>query len=214
MRTAMIVMGAVALADLATCVPTSVTVNVVAKQTNARPAQYAVETTTDVKFPAQDGVRLSAEVYRPKTDTPAPTLLVRLPLSLTRQHQAFADLLGHYWGERGYNVVVAGLRGRFHSEGTYIPLVHERSDGLATLAWLKRQPWFDGRLGMWGGSVFGYTQWAIADQPPPGPQALFIQIASSDNHEMFYPGGAFSLQTALYWALTVRGRNVVFPPHS
>lgn len=211
MRAGWLVLGAVALADLATCMPARVTVNVVARQTDARPAQYAVTTTPDQKFPARDGVQLSADVYRPQTAEKAPTILVRLPLSPTRQHQAFADLLGHYWGERGYNVVIAGLRGRFRSEGAYVPLLNERSDGLATLDWLGRQPWFDGRLGMWGGSVFGYTQWAIADQRSPGPQALFIQIASSDNHAMFYPGGAFSLQTALYWALTDRGRHDAFP---
>jgi hypothetical protein len=33
-----------------------------------------------------------------------------------------------------------------------------------------------------------------------------IQIASSHFHEMFYPGGAFSLESALYWAL--RSRSV------
>jgi hypothetical protein len=46
---------------------------------------------------------------------------------------------------------------------------------------------------MWGGSAFGYTQWAIADHlpgPPAGRSALMIQISSTDFHDMFYPGGA------------------------
>jgi len=52
---------------------------------------------------------------------------------------------------------------------------------------------------MWGGSAFGYTQWVIADQEAPGPTALFIQIASTSFREMFYPGNAFSLESALFW---------------
>ncbi|MFP5502483.1 MAG: CocE/NonD family hydrolase, partial [Candidatus Sericytochromatia bacterium] len=206
-----IFLGAVALADLASCLPTAVSVDVLARRLDARPAAFAVASETDQRYLAKDGTTLSADVYHPRGAGPFPTILVRLPLSRSRQHQTFADLLGHFWAGRGYHVVIAGLRGRFRSQGAYEPLTHERADGLATLAWLERQAWFDGRLGMWGGSVFGYTQWVLADQRDPGPRALFMQIVSSDHHGMFYPGGAFSLQTALYWAMTDRGDHDAFP---
>jgi putative CocE/NonD family hydrolase len=211
MRGTVVLLGALALSDLATWLPTSVTTAVTAHLVGARAGQNRVIYEPDTGFLADDGIRLSADVYRPATAGPAPTLLVRLPLSRTRTHLAFADLLGHFWGERGYNVAIQGLRGRFRSAGTYTPFIHERDDGIATLRWLHAQPWFDGRLGTFGGSVFGYTQWAIADQTAPGPGALIIQIASTDNYRMFYPGGAFSLQSALYWALTDRGSEDVFP---
>src|SRR6185436_19193701 len=77
-----------------------------------------------------------------------------------------------------------------------------------------QQPWFDGRLGMWGGSAFGHTQWAIADTlpaPPSGRSALMVQIASTDFHGMFYPGGAFSLASGLFWAMRSRGPEDVLP---
>ena len=32
-----------------------------------------------------------------------------------------------------------------------------------------------------------------------------VQIASTDFHGMFYPGGAFSLASALFWAVRSRG---------
>ncbi|MDB5334615.1 MAG: CocE/NonD family hydrolase, partial [Planctomycetaceae bacterium] len=73
------------------------------------------------------------------------------------------------------------------------------------------QPWYDGRLGMWGVSYYGYTQWVLADQKNPGPTALIIQESSSDMHGMFYPGGAFSLRTALYWAAMSYGRTDIIP---
>src|SRR5204863_3406577 len=63
--------------------------------------------------------------------------------------------------------------------------------------------------GMWGGSYFGYTQWVLADQADPGPSALQVQLASTSFHDMFYPGGAFSLETALFWALRSKGSEDV-----
>src|SRR5262249_20090361 len=68
-----------------------------------------------------------------------------------------------------------------------------------------------GRLGMWGGSAFGHTQWALADQSRPGPTALMIQIASTSFREMFHPGGAFSLESALFWAARSGGPADVDP---
>jgi putative CocE/NonD family hydrolase len=84
-------------------------------------------------------------------------------------------------------------------------LINERDDGIATLQWLARQKWYDGRIAMWGGSAFGHTAWAISDQVNPGPKALFVHIASTDFRGMFYPGNAFSLESALYWTIRSRG---------
>ena len=111
--------------------------------------------------------------------------------------------------------MIQGTRGRYQSGGRHTPLVDERRDGLETLDWLEQQPWFDGRLGMWGGSTFGYTQWAIADQlpsPPNGRSALMVQTSSIDFHGMLYPGDAFSLASALFWAVRSRGAEDVSPP--
>jgi putative CocE/NonD family hydrolase len=90
-----------------------------------------------------------------------------------------SDAIARFWAARGYAVVVQGTRGRYESGGVFTPLQHEREDGTATLQWLAQQPWYDGHVGMWGGSAFGQTQWAVADQTNPGAEALFIQIASS-----------------------------------
>jgi len=146
-----------------------------------------------------------ADVYRPRTAEKTPTILVRIPFSKTFRNSLGADAVGHFWASRGYTVVIQGTRGRYKSGGDYYPLLYERQDGIETLRWLAQQPWFDGRLGMWGGSAFGYTQWAVADQRDPGARALLIQIASTRFGEMFHPGGAFSLESALFWAVRSRG---------
>lgn len=170
-----------------------------------RPAEYAVLIDRDISMTTSDGVELVASVYRPKMHGRTPTILVRIPVSRTWKNDMAMEAVASFWASRGYTVVIQGTRGRYKSGGEFYPLRPERQDGIETLKWLEQQPWFDGSLGMWGGSAFGYTEWAVADQP--GPLVMNIQIASTDFGTMFHPGGAFSLESALFWAVRSRGKE-------
>lgn len=172
-----------------------------ARQLGYCPPQHAVRVHPSAEMLSPDSVRLVADVFRPhRAGAKTPTILVRIPYTSTFQNRLMTRVVGRMWAERGYTVVIQATRGRGRSGGRYEPLLHEREDGLATLEWLSRQPWYDGRVGMWGGSYFGYTQWVLADRVDPGPSALCIQEASTNFYRMFYPGGAFALESALYWA--------------
>ena len=182
---------------------------ILARTLEIRPAEFAVRVDRGVAMTSSDGTRLVADVYHPVRAGPkTPTILVRIPYSKTAQTKLFATIIGRMWAEHGYTVVLQGTRGRYESGGDYYPLRHERQDGLDTLAWLAERPWFDGRLGTWGCSYYGYTQWAVADQ---GLTAPIIQEASTDFRRMFYPGGAFSLKSALHWAVLSHGPRDVTP---
>jgi putative CocE/NonD family hydrolase len=190
------------------------TPTILAVMLDARRPEHAVRIERAVAMTTSDGVRLVSDIYHPLRTLHTPTLLVRIPFSKTFTNSQFATIVGRFWAERGYTVVIQGTRGRYESGGRHTPLVDERRDGIETLAWLKQQPWFDGRLGMWGGSAFGHTQWAIADRLPSAPagrSGLMVQISSTDFHGMFYPGGAFSLASALFWAVRSRGAEDVWP---
>ncbi|CAN0504183.1 unnamed protein product, partial [Phaeothamnion confervicola] len=159
-----------------------------------------------VGFTTSDGVELLADVHHPKGAGKTPTLMSRIPFSDTWWNRLRSDSISRYWASRGYTVVVQGTRGRYESGGDFYPLAPERQDGIETLKWLSEQPWYDERIAMWGGSAFGHTQWAIADQTEPNVDAFFIQIASTDFAEVFHVDGAFALETALYWALLSHGK--------
>ncbi len=182
---------------------------VLGKKLNARASEYAVRIDRRVSFSARDGIELASDVFHPQGLDKTPTILVRIPFSKTLTNSLFANIIGRFWAERGYTVVIQGTRGRYESGGKYEPLFHEREDGLETLRWLAKQKWYNGKIGMWGGSYFGFTQWSIADQIDPGPAGLMIQIASSRFYDMFYPGGAFSLESALNWAAGSYGEKDV-----
>jgi uncharacterized protein len=202
---------AAALAALSGC--QLIAARAILPRENVRPPDYGVRIERNVPLTASDGVVLVADIYKPDTERPSPTILLRVPFTKTLKNSLGADAVGKFWASHGYIVVLQGTRGRFKSGGVNYPLIHERQDGIDTLQWLGRQSWFDGRLGMWGGSAFGYTQWVLADQSKPGPTALMIQIASTDFYEMFHPSGAFSLESALFWAARSRGAKDQIPSY-
>jgi putative CocE/NonD family hydrolase len=124
-----------------------------------RKADHDVQIQHDVAMLTQDGIKLVAEIYHPKGEIKTPTILVRIPFSNTFKNRLGADAIGSFWASRGYTVVIQGTRGRYKSSGDFYPLKHEHDDGIETLSWIANQPWFNGKLGRWGGSAFGHTQW-------------------------------------------------------
>lgn len=155
--------------------------------------------TRNIRVAMDDGVELSTELFEPTLPGPHPTLLMREPYGLS----GFATVAELY-AERGYNVVLQACRGTDRSGGTFEPFVHEREDGLATLNWIKRQPWYDGRLGTTGPSYLGYAQWAICDELPR-QSAMAIKVTSAEFRSIVFPGGGFHLGLWLSWIQTVEG---------
>jgi hypothetical protein len=64
--------------------------------------------------------------------------------------------------ERGFQVILQSVRGTFGSGGVFEPMRNEREDGLATLEWVVKQPWFGDSIVLVGPSYLGYVQWAVA----------------------------------------------------
>jgi predicted acyl esterase len=98
---------------------------------------------------------------------------------------------------------VQSCRGTFGSGGTWQPFQTEVEDGVATVEWLRWQPWFGGTIGMFGPSYLGFAQWAVAAACPEEIRALAVQVGSSRPRAMIYPGGCFSLRTMLAWTYLV-----------
>jgi putative CocE/NonD family hydrolase len=152
-----------------------------------------------IRIATPDGIELETEVFVPARRGEYPTMLMRVPYGL----RGFATIAECY-AERGYNVVLQACRGTSRSSGSFDPLTHERDDGLATLAWIKRQPWFDGRIGLTGPSYLGYAQWAISDALPR-TSAMATKVTSAEFRSVVFPGGAFHLGLWLGWMQTIEG---------
>ena len=151
----------------------------------------------DVETPMRDGIILRADVYRPQTDAPLPVLLQRTPYLKGLSQLSFALNAA----ERGYAVVIQDTRGCGSSAGDGYPFIHEKEDGYDTVQWSAGQAWSNGRVGMFGGSYVGYTQYAAAVMEPPALQTITPAIAFTDPRSITYKGGALEFGVTTAWNL-------------
>ena len=157
----------------------------------------------NVMVAMRDGVSLSTDVYRPaRNGMPVegkfPTLLERTPYNKDRLVASAA-----YFVPRGYVVVFQDVRGRYKSEGRWIPIRDDPNDGFDTAKWIGAQPWSDGSIGTMGSSYDGATQHALAIANAPYVKAMVPRNAMSDFGRFgVRHNGAFELRF-FNWVLTL-----------
>ncbi len=161
------------------------------------PRRNDVAIVRDVAVPMSDGTVLRADHYLPVTDRRVATVLVRSPYGRGFPYNLISAQL---IAERGFHVLLQSCRGTFGSGGDFDPMRHEAADGQDTVAWLRHQHWFDGRLATYGLSYLGFVQWALAQDPPPELVAAVIQVGPHDFSRAAYHHGAFDLQNFLGWS--------------
>lgn len=154
-----------------------------------------------VRCRMSDGIELVSDHYCPPGKGTRPTLLMRQPYgrdiasTVTYAHPA-------WFARHGYNVVVQDVRGRGDSAGIFYPFRHEAKDGAETIAWLRKRPESNGRIGMYGFSYQGLTQLLAASEQPPGLVAIAPGMTAHDlYHGWFYHQGALRLASALSWGI-------------
>jgi putative CocE/NonD family hydrolase len=182
----------------------------------ARAARLVPAQTEDVvcekdhRIAMDDGAVLLADrwVARAARDMPQPTVLVRSPYG---RRQAFGLIFGRTLAERGLQVIVQSVRGTFGSEGEFSPF-EERADGLATLDWIRRQPWHRERIALVGPSYLGLVQWAVGPDAGDDVVALAIQVSASQFHGQTYPGGSLALETSLTWLVLLAAQESRLAP--
>jgi uncharacterized protein len=135
----------------------------------------------------RDGVTLRADIYRPKAEGKFPVLLVRTPYDKTGETN-----FGLKGAARGYVVIAQDVRGRFASEGDFYTFKNESLDGYDTVEWAAGLPYSNGKVGMFGGSYVGATQYLAAIAKPPHLAGICPTVTASNYHDGWtYQGGAF-----------------------
>lgn len=167
----------------------------------ASQASSAVTVEFDVSARMRDGVTLRANVYRPDGPGPWPTLLTRLPYGKDLP-MIVSRLDPVQVARRGFMLVIQDCRGRFASEGEWDPFRLERQDGYDTVEWAALLPGSNGRVGMYGESYFGNTQWLAAMEQPPSLAAISPEMTWSEPMDgLFARGGAVEFGLAMSWSL-------------
>lgn len=156
----------------------------------AAPGEPSPVVDRGVPVPMRDGVRLQADVLRPAADGRFPTLVYRTPYG--REHAEGNDVVRKAVA-RGYAVVLQDVRGRYGSEGAFVPYLNEGRDGHDTIECAAAQPWSTGEIGTFGLSYPGAVQWLAAVESPPHLKAMVPAMTFSTPRNFFYAGGAWDL---------------------
>lgn len=169
----------------------------------------------DLEVPMRDGIRLRANVYRPRASGRYPVLISLHPYGKDHLPRPGRPLLMYrllrqsgpiemsawtgweapdpaYWTRRGYVVVNCDMRGFFRSEGEATQLFCEQEglDYYDLIEWAAAQPWSSGKIGLSGVSYLCLTQWRAASLNPPSLAAICAwEGFTSAYHDLAYPGG-------------------------
>ncbi len=178
----------------------------------------------DVMIPMRDGVKLHAEIWRPRGDaSKLPILMQRSPYGFGLKK--FQQSMGAEYKElaqEGFIFVLEDIRGRFGSEGEFVMLrpetavkggVDESTDSYDSIDWLiKSLPDNNGKVGVFGVSYLGWTTAMATVNAHPALKAVSVQASPEDMFvgDDFHHNGAFRLQYAWEYAaaLETDGRTL------
>jgi len=154
---------------------------------------------TDVPATMRDGVVLRANVFTPDQPGTYPVVMIRLPYNKDRPMTGTYGLPDVY-ASHCYIVVSQDVRGQYKSDGVWYPFRNEAADGYDTIEWAARLPKSNGKVGMYGRSYPGATQWLPAMLRPPHLAAIVPAMTSSDYREGWtYESGALDQAFAQDW---------------
>jgi putative CocE/NonD family hydrolase len=132
-----------------------------------RPEDYVID---DVLIETPGGAKISAFVTRPReTSRKLPAALV-FTIYADAERSAISKAVAA--ASRGYVGVIGFTRGKWKSPDRPVPYEYDGEDARAVIDWISRQPWSDGRVGMYGGSYNGFTQWAAAKHRHPALKTI------------------------------------------
>lgn len=178
---------------------------------------YGVE--RELRLPMADGVHVAATLYLPRDRSARlATVLVREPYGRLRYGEGL--MAAEHFARLGYAVLVEDLRGTGDSGGTFLPYRSGVADGKSTLDWIAAQPWSNGRVGTFGCSALGESQYvlALARHPalramiPLGAGGAIGSAAGRYSYFGLYEGGIFQLASGFGWFVENGASDPRAPP--
>jgi predicted acyl esterase len=154
--------------------------------------------------PVRDGTRLAVDVFlptqggKPATDK-LPVVWMHTPYNRRSTNNGLTA--ANYPGKAlqlvkyGYAVAVADFRGLYASFGRNAGYNRgewqdaARFDAYDITEWLAKQPWSNGKVGMWGCSATGGSQMQALSTAPPSLKAIFPMSCEWDVYAFVAAGG-------------------------
>nr|WP_158818748.1 CocE/NonD family hydrolase [Methylocapsa sp. S129] len=155
-------------------------------------------------IPLSDGARLAARLWLPKdaVQKPVPAILEYIPYRKRDGTRGRDEPMHGWFAAQGYGAIRVDMRGSGESDGHMADeyLAQELEDACEVIAWLSRQSWCSGRVGMMGKSWGGFNALQTAALRPPALKAIITVCSTDDRYadDIHYMGGAL-LNDNLWW---------------
>ena len=155
-------------------------------------------------IPLSDGARLAARLWLPADAEarPVPAILEYIPYRKRDGTRGRDEPMHGWFAAQGYGAIRVDMRGSGESDGHMADeyLAQELDDACEVIAWLSRQSWCNGRVGMMGKSWGGFNALQTAALRPPALKAIITVCSTDDRYadDIHFMGGAL-LNDNLWW---------------
>jgi len=134
-----------------------------------------------------DGATISLTIVRSKKiSTPQPVVLMFDIYSTKDMSGRCKDM-----ASKGYVGIIADTRGKRLSGDVIEPFEHDAKDAYEIIDWISKQSWCNGKVGMYGGSYLGFSQWSAAKYLHPALKTIVPQVAVAPGVEFPSHNGIF-----------------------
>jgi putative CocE/NonD family hydrolase len=169
----------------------------------------------NVGIRTRDGLRLSADVYRPNRPGRWPALLEHIPYRKDDLDAGSDRANAIRFAREGFATIRLDVRGTGNSEGIALDeyTAEEQHDGAEVVAWIAEQPWCTGKVGSWGVSYGGFACIQLAALQPPALKAIAPVYATDDRYtdDMHFSGGALCALELAHYPLRILAMNALPP---
>ena len=142
-----------------------------------------------VLIPTADGARIHAIVVRnAEMDKPGPAVLFHTIYARKSDLDRAKKAADH-----GYVGIVSYTRGKGLSPDSIVPYKYEVTDTYQVIDWISKQEWSNQKVGMYGGSYVGFTQWAaVKYKVHPALKTIVPSVSAA-------PGIAEPMENGVHW---------------
>ncbi len=175
-----------------------------------------VEEIENVWIPMSDGCRIAARIWLPRAarSDPVPAILECIPYRKRDFTRGRDEPIHGYFARNGYAAVRVDLRGSGDSDGVLSDEYswQEHEDALEIIAWIARQAWCSGAVGMMGISWGGFNSLQVAALDPPALKAIITLCSTDDRYadDAHYMGGCL-LNENMQWGSILLNHGA-YPP--
>lgn len=181
---------------------------------------YEIEVIHHTWITMQDGTKLSAKIWQPKTDSKTKGAVLEYLPYRKDEFTALRDEIRHkYFAGFGYTAIRVDIRGTGDSEGIIedeYPL-QEQDDALDIIDWITNQEWSNGSVAMIGKSWGGFNGLQVAARQPEALKTIISLCSTDDRYadDVHYKGGTLMASDMLWWASTMFAYNArpAFPKY-